>query len=122
MGQVIGYWFDKAGWLTNDSPIRPTNACHMLLANPELLEVRQEHALEPAPGAPVPAAVVALGGNQEMSLLFGKQKETMAVTISWCSVDFAWNQIWENHSQCCSPRRSWAEVPPPATGCDAYVL
>ena len=61
----------------------------MLLANPELLEVRQEHALEPAPGAPVPDAVVALGGNQEMSLLFGKQKETMAVTISWCSVDFA---------------------------------
>ena len=31
---------------------------------------------------------VALGGNQQMPILFGRQKETMAVTISWCSVDF----------------------------------
>ena len=34
----------------------------MLLANPELLEVRQEHALEPAPGAPV-AAGSCFGGK-----------------------------------------------------------
>ena len=36
----------------------PQNACHMPLANPELLEVRQELALEPAPGAPVPVVVI----------------------------------------------------------------